>query len=372
MIKKIKSWLLPLIPAAIGGVLGFSIMVLLKHFDMVDTNHSNGSNPWNALWALLILAACFFVQIIVHEGGHLVFGRLSGYRFVSFRVLRFTLIREDGHLKVRRYHIPGTGGQCLMMPPEGDGSAPFMLYNLGGVLMNLVVTLPCILYFCLAGFGSFFPDIIIAMMAVAGVLVVLTNAIPMKLSGVPNDGHNIITLKMDPFARQQFTLMLRVYGLQCSGRRLRDMPQEWFAVPEKGRYSDFAHITAVMLRAAWHLDHLDFAQALHYLERVKPYASDMAKLYRYEWLCELLFCELVTQCRAEVVEELYTPELAKYVRQCVGYQLGKKRLMHAYAIFVEKDNAKAETILSQARTMALRYPNRGEADGELQIMELVA
>ncbi len=40
-----------------------------------------------------------FLQIIIHEAGHLVCGLASGYRFVSFRILSFTLIREDGKLK---------------------------------------------------------------------------------------------------------------------------------------------------------------------------------------------------------------------------------------------------------------------------------
>jgi hypothetical protein len=38
------------------------------------------------LLGLLFFFASFFVQIILHEAGHLVFGGLSGYRFVSFRI----------------------------------------------------------------------------------------------------------------------------------------------------------------------------------------------------------------------------------------------------------------------------------------------
>ena len=36
----------------------------------------------------------FILQIVLHEGGHLLFGLLSGYRFVSFRIFNWTLIRQ--------------------------------------------------------------------------------------------------------------------------------------------------------------------------------------------------------------------------------------------------------------------------------------
>ncbi len=32
--------------------------------------------------ALLLLALCHFLQIVIHEAGHLIFGLLSGYRFL--------------------------------------------------------------------------------------------------------------------------------------------------------------------------------------------------------------------------------------------------------------------------------------------------
>ena len=58
------------------------------------------------------------VLVIIHEAGHLVCGLLSGYRFVSFRIFNFTIIKIDGKLRVRKYSIAGTGGQCLLTPPS--------------------------------------------------------------------------------------------------------------------------------------------------------------------------------------------------------------------------------------------------------------
>ena len=51
------------------------------------------------LWALGLAAAfllALLAQITLHEGGHLVCGLLSGYRFCSFRVGSLMWMKVDG------------------------------------------------------------------------------------------------------------------------------------------------------------------------------------------------------------------------------------------------------------------------------------
>ena len=100
-----------------------------------------GGIAW-PLWALGLAAAfllALLAQITLHEGGHLVCGLRSGYRFCSFRVGSLMWMKVDGHLRLRRLRLAGTGGQCLMSPPEmAEGRLPVTLYNLGGPLANLL------------------------------------------------------------------------------------------------------------------------------------------------------------------------------------------------------------------------------------------
>lgn len=278
------------------------------------------------------------------------------------------LVRESGKLRVRRYHIPGTGGQALMMPPEGGKLVPFVLYNLGGVLMNFIVAMLCLLLLLVCGFTSFFPVVVLSTMAASGIFIALTNGIPMEIGGVPNDGKNILVLKKDEYSRHVFWLMLQVNGLQSRGTCLRDMPEEWFALPEQPRYGSYMHMYAALLRAGWHMDRQELEQATESLELIRPFAPNLATLYRFEWQCEMLFCELMGPRRSEEVEALYTKELQKYVGKCERYQLGKKRLLYAYALLMEKDIAKAERLWGEAQRLAERSPNTGEAKSELDLM----
>ena len=64
------------------------------------------------------LIVSLFLLVTIHEGGHLVCGLLSGYRFVSFRLFNLTVIRSEGRLRVKHFAVAGTGGQCLLSPPD--------------------------------------------------------------------------------------------------------------------------------------------------------------------------------------------------------------------------------------------------------------
>ena len=121
----------------IGGVIGYFVGA------QVDQTGLFGLPLPEKLIALALMLlgviALLMLVIIIHEAGHLVFGLLSGYRFVSFRVMSLMWIKRDGRLRLKRLTLAGTGGQCLMAPPEMvNGRFPVVLYNLGGAIMNLL------------------------------------------------------------------------------------------------------------------------------------------------------------------------------------------------------------------------------------------
>ena len=119
---------------------------------------------------LLIMYVAIFAQIIIHEAGHLIFGLVSGYQFSSFRIFSFMWVKENGRIRLRRLSVAGTGGQCLMAPPDMvDGKIPLVLYNLGGSLMNFISAIVCLgLYFAFD--ENRFLSVAMLMSAVMGVL----------------------------------------------------------------------------------------------------------------------------------------------------------------------------------------------------------
>lgn len=74
--------------------------------------------------------------VLLHELGHALFGYLSGGRFISFRVFSFILIKEDNSWHIKKYNIPKTAGQCIMTYSNFNEHHPFLLYHLGGSLID--------------------------------------------------------------------------------------------------------------------------------------------------------------------------------------------------------------------------------------------
>lgn len=180
---------------------------------------------------LLGMYAALLFHTIVHEAGHLVFGLLTGYEFSSFRVGSFMWLKEDGALRVKRLSIAGTGGQCLMMPPDmQDGKIPVVLYNLGGSLLNILFG-ALFLAGCLLWNDIPFLSPLLFTFAAAGFILAMMNGIPMRMGTVDNDGYNAFALSKNKEAVEAFWVQLKVNGQFTRGIRLKDMPAEWFRVP---------------------------------------------------------------------------------------------------------------------------------------------
>ena len=70
---------------------------------------------------VLALFIGYVINIVVHEGGHLVFGLLCGYRFCSFRIGSLMMVRQGGRLNLRSFKLAGTGGQMSYDPTRKAG-----------------------------------------------------------------------------------------------------------------------------------------------------------------------------------------------------------------------------------------------------------
>ena len=110
-----------LIPAALlGAAGGYFFMWALDPYGMTVL-----------LPSLACLILSFWLQAILHEGGHLVCGLLSGYRFLSFRVGSFTLLRQNGRLVLRRFYLPGALAASACWSPQTGTRSPSGFIILG-------------------------------------------------------------------------------------------------------------------------------------------------------------------------------------------------------------------------------------------------
>ncbi len=129
---RLRSFILFLIVIIIAAV--------LLQYSIYDNNYIS---------CLLIIPGLligFILSIIVHETGHLITGLLSGYKFVSFKVLFVKIYRKNRiNVVFERFYL-SVPGQCLMKPTNRK----FFLYNLGGLIFtySFSILMLLVMYIC--------------------------------------------------------------------------------------------------------------------------------------------------------------------------------------------------------------------------------
>lgn len=318
--------------------------------------------------AMIIMYIASFVQTIIHESGHLIFGLITGYKFVSFRIGHFMFIKEKGRLKIKLYNVVGTAGQCLMMPPQWNEKIPYRLYNLGGCIMNAATALFALAAYFAAGAEGFFA-LCMAMLAVMGLSMVLTNGIPMRVGGISNDGMNAALLGKKENTLRAFWLQLYVNGLIAKGERYRNMPREWFRLPEGEELSDpICCAMGVMLyNFCFDIHEFDEAeQTINYMLN----APGLLDVEKNELLCELLFLRVLRGAPKEEIDSLLTPKLDKYIKATANY-VSRRRLAYAYQLLYIKNYSTAQKCLEVFERTAATYPYSAETENEREIIEIV-
>lgn len=322
------------------------------------------------LWFMLSIYISMLLQIIAHESGHLIAGLRSGYRFVSFRIGKLTIISINGKLRLKRFSITGTAGQCLMKPPKAkDYRFPYILYNLGGSIGNIIVSLICLVLYYICP-DNIYLAIFLACIFILGIVFALTNGIPMRLGGIANDGYNAYSLGKDSYALRSIWIQLTVNALLAEGTRLRDMPEEWFDFDRQNALNNPIICSLGVLRCAYLFDKMMFDEARELTIYLEKDAPGILELQRKELRCDLLFYELIGARRSDVIERLYNKNMKKYIKASGCYP-SRKRLMYAYELLYMKNQKAAVKQLTAFEKLVKTYPYSAELDTEREMITYI-
>ncbi len=318
---------------------------------------------------LILFYAAYILHVIIHEAGHLVFGLLSGYQFCAFRIFNLMWIKDKEKIRLRRLSIAGTGGQCLMSPPGlVDGKIPVLLYNFGGVIMNLIASAiaGALAFACPA--GSVIRTFLL-FMAVLGVILALLNGLPLHMGAANNDGRNALDLAKDPEACRAFWIQMKMNDLAARGIRTKDMPREWFVVPGNEAMQNGIIAPMAVMVSGRLMDQHRFAEADELMERLLREENGIVGVYRGLLGNDRMYVELIGENRPEVLEAMKTPEQLKIMRAMKNY-LSVLRTEYAYALLAKKDGENAKKILRAFEKAAAAYPYSGEVEAERELIAI--
>ena len=351
-------WMLPYL--LIGGLCGWSMTKYLE----------NTENFFFAMALLLIwVYVSVFEQIIIHEAGHLVFGLASGYKFSSFRIASLMIAKINGKLCLKKLALAGTAGQCLMNPPDmKDGRIPYVMYNLGGSILNLIATLVFgALYFI-------FPDNIYLSpffmpMALIGLAFALMNGIPMRTEVVDNDGYNALSLGKNKEALLSFWMQMKVSDMQLCGKRLRDMPEEWFSVPSDEDMKNSMVAARGVFACNRLMDEKRFEDADKLMEHLLSIKSGIVGLHRALLVCDRIYCCLVSEKYDGEMKIKLSSDEEKLVKAMKSFP-SVLRTEFTVALLHEKNEKKAQDIKKRFEKMAKSYPYVSDTENERELIGL--
>ena len=356
-ICKIISLIITAILAVLFGVLVFSAIF---------------SGFFNGIDIVIIglgLALSVFLSIIIHEGGHLVFGLISGYGFSSFRIAGVMLVRQDGRLRVRTMSIAGTGGQCLMIPPEPDenGKIPVILYNLGGIIANLVL---CALFAAL--YALTIKHIVVAyiflLSTIISMLMAVTNGIPLHVGGIANDGMNACYLSKNSVSAIAFRNQLLMNAAQSEGQRISEMPDEWFRLPDGADMQDLHCASIAVFATGRLLDRGDTLAAEREIFALLNSGYNIVGLHRSLLACDLIYCRLVNNPTADI-SRLLSADVKKLMKLMKTYP-SIIRTEFAIALLSEKNEKKASEIKDFFEKATKKFPFPQEIENERRLIDL--
>jgi len=365
----------------IGGMLvgaAFGLIVVIPIIAIID-----GESIWTVAktifgkfslqdvleiaWMLVAVLIAFILNVVLHEGGHLVAGLLTGYRFVSFRFLNWTIIRRNGRLQWGNYELAGTGGQCLMAPPDRPvDQIDTRWYNAGGVLANLLIVVISALLLWAFDLPTWLDELLVIMI-ILGLLIGVGNGIPLKMGGVATDGLNLLQLEKDIPGKQCFCNILEVNARSQEGVPYDEMPEHIFALPQPIDWTNSMHVGAVLMAATRMAAVHQWEEAYRLLTEAHDHSDEYMELYRLE-VENMMTQVCIAMGRDDEARQHYSDKVAKHVERHASTQSDKQLTKMAVTLALENDRPKAEAMLHELETGRDKYIHQGDVALSLDLM----
>lgn len=356
--KRLSSILSIVMMLAIGVVFGIISSFIIDYDQIFELDILK-----SILLFLSFFLSCLigiYLHIFLHELGHFVFGRLSSYTLQSFRIGNHILVPGERGYTIKKYTLQGTAGQCLMRPPHlgKEKPLPFLLYNLGGAIFNIVFSVLFVFVAYLLR-TNIFLSIAFMGLAIIGVILGLSNAIPVKIAGFPTDGYNIKAMLGNKEAQEAFALQLEQHARLAEGQTYTDMPEAFFALPSEQSMENHLVAWRASLRTAYLMVKEEFDAVVKLSEDLlSNEAIGFDSITRKFIINDWIFASLILDPEADLTRFMDT-DYEKYS------ELMKNNLSFArtrYAIARAKDKSEAEVrekkgIFNDALTS---HPVKGE------------
>ena len=251
-----------------------------------------------------------------------------------------------------------------MLPPkESGGYVPYVLYNLGGCIFNVISSVIVLLYCIIFGGNAF-----LYMFALFGIAAAIINGVPLPAGQVNNDGRNVVSFKNDPLALKAFLMQLNIYAEVSSGTRLKDIPDELFDISEFSGSSDPIAATVSVFAENKLMDQMKFNEAYELASKLCDTEFELFGVHRGLLTCDRIYCAILFGEDKEKIDTFFSKE-QKVFMSSMKNDITVLRTNYLYALFVEKNVLKASKIKERFDKRCKKHPLKADVESEIQLVK---
>lgn len=295
--------------------------------------------------AIVILIAVYssYVHIILHELGHYVFGKMTGYQLIYFQLPHFRYDAKKKKITKLGNRIPGMMGQCLMEPPAKGAytEKPYILYLSGGLIVNLLTA--ALFYtgaLIIPGTISF----TFFALSLPPFLLFMMNVMPHGYT----DGGVIRELGKSKISKILYFKQLELAAFFEEDKEFSEIPDVYFTEIADGTYTQSKMGEYILLIAYQkHLSELKFEQADKLLQAYQANWNYLESPYAGILAGEILFTHAIFGRKEEAEQMMATIETYPLLK---NYYTQAKVPQTAYNFFVKADRVEAKKNLNQSTT----------------------
>ena len=254
-----------------------------------------------------------------------------------------------------------------MIPPKPvDEKIPVILYNLGGVIMNLI-TLPICVFLIRFLIGKPLAYTVCVMMFLSGLIAAVTNGIPFKTGMINNDGFNALELRNNGESQRAFYCQFMILDKLRNGMRLRDMPSEYFPMPsEEGMKNSISASAGVFLENRL-MDSGEFDEALTLINKLLYAESALIGLHKNLLISDKIVI-LLMKGEADKASKLYFDKNYQAFAKQMKNTINIIRTDYAAALFLSNDEKKQREILLRFDKRAKTHPYAADVESERELI----
>jgi len=170
--------------------------------------------------------------------------------------------------------------------------------------------------------------------------------------------------------RQGYWSASRTQALIAEGLRPRDIQPKLFDWVDIENICDPFTLDTARNHYNYLLDRQELTEAKILMQTICNNVNNFPEMMKMSLYCEILFHELINECRQEEIERLFDKNLKDYIKAAQS-EISVQRVMYAYARLFLKDTKKANEYMSLFDKACTKPFQSAYVSGEQELITLI-